>query len=110
MTTLSLWMEGKRVAISASGWSSEVFFVWGDLSHKLLNHCSQVTCLALSPSEDRILSGGSDMGIKVFKTLCESLAWRCSVGMFGKMLSVLHGMEEEGSVCDTDVMLRGNGS
>ena len=46
-------------------------------------------------------SRGSDLGIKVFKTLCESLAWWCSVGMFGKMLSVLHGMEEEeGSVCD----------
>ena len=48
-----------------------------------------------------MLSGGSDMGIKVFKTLFESLAWRCSVGMFGKMLSVCHGMEEEGSVCFT---------
>ena len=54
------------------------------------------------PSEDRILSGGSDLGIKVFKTLCESLAWWCSVGMFGKILSVLHWMEEEGSVCDTE--------
>ena len=70
--------------------------MWGDLSHKLLNHHSQVTCLALSPSEDRILSGGSDMGIKVLKSLCESLRWRCSVGMFGKMSSVL---EEEDIVC-----------
>ena len=73
--------------------------MWGDLCHKLFKHRSQVTCLALSPSEVRMLSGGSDMGIKVFKTLFESLAWRCSGGMFGEMLSVLHGMEEEGSGC-----------
>ena len=30
------------------------------------------------------------MGIKIFQTLSESLAWFCSVGISGKILSVLH--------------------
>ena len=90
-------LEGIEVAHSATGWSSEVFLCGVSCL------TSYLTTVVRSP-------GWPCPPVKVFKTFCESLAWRCSVGMFGKMLSVLHGMEEEGSVCDTDVMLRGNGS
>ena len=90
-------LEGIEVAHSATGWSSEVFLC-------------RVSCLTSCSTTVVGSPGWPCPPVKVFNTLCESLAWRCSVGMFGKMLSVLHGMEEEGSVCDTDVMLRGNGS
>ena len=82
-------LEGLEVANSGPGWSSEVFL----FGVSCLTSCS--TTVVRSP-------GWPCPPVKVFKTLCESLAWRCSVGMFGKMLSVLHGMEEEGSVCDTE--------
>ena len=67
-------LEGLEVANSGPGWSSELFL----FGVTCLTSCSTTVVRSPAwpcpPSEDRILSGGSDMGIKVFKTLCESLA------------------------------------
>ena len=80
--TLTLVEGGVRgVTTSTTGWWSGVFFV-NELS------------------EDKVLIGACDIGIKVFQTLSMSLAGWCSVEISGKMLFVLfENWVKEGRDC-----------
>ena len=86
VTCLDLQMEGEGVGTIATGTREGEVVVWsvlsgrGSMAHKLPSHSRQVNCVALAPGGDRILSGGSDMGIKVFDLKTGTVVFSKNVG------------------------------
>ena len=60
-------------------WGGEPGAAWA-VAHRLPSHGRQVNCLALSPGHDRILSGGSDFGLKVFDLRTGAVVFSKNVG------------------------------
>ena len=76
-------MEKRTLLLTSSG---DAFLVWSGqgsawaLAHRLPSHTRQVNCLALSPGHDRIISGGSDFGLKVMDLRTGAVVFSKKVG------------------------------
>ena len=77
---------GKDGGSLAAGTREGEILVWSGegsawaLAHRLPSHTRQVNCLALSPSHDRIISGGSDFGLKVMDLRTGAVVFSKKVG------------------------------
>ena len=85
VTCLSLALEGEAGSLAAGTREGEVW-VWSRagtgwaLAHRLPSHSRQVNCVALSPGQDRILSGGSDFQLKLFDLRTGAVVFRADLG------------------------------
>jgi len=86
VTCLTLQMETESNGTLAAGTREGEVVVWsvilgqGSMAHRLPSHSRQVNCVALAPDGSRILSGGSDMGIKVFDLKTGTVVFSKNVG------------------------------
>jgi len=86
VTCLDLQMEGEGMGTLASGTRDGEVVVWsvdggrGSMAHRLPSHSRQVNAVALAPGGEKILSGGSDMGIKVFDLKTGTVVFSKNVG------------------------------
>jgi factor associated with neutral sphingomyelinase activation len=88
VTCLALQLGGPGGGSLAAGTREGEVWVWSleraggawAMAHRLPSHARQVNCLALSPGEDRILSGGSDFGLKVFDLRTGTVVFSQNVG------------------------------
>ena len=85
VTCVAIQLREEGGSLAAGTREGEVLVWSGEggqwaLAHRLPSHTRQVNCLALSPCHDKIISGGSDFGLKVMDLRTGAVVFSKKVG------------------------------